>query len=138
MNVRAVFGGGGEPSRLEVVLQEETRGLADLILGTLALGEDEGEVVVEVGDLRALLQALVHLGRWRERRDGRVGEPRDRGAQTKERSRAGAGHLSSVGLDGDRIERGEPGRSRRSAVEECASRRARAPAVGSRRAGGTP
>ena len=54
-----------------------------------------------------------------------VGEPRDRGAQTKERSRAGAGHLSSVGLDGDGIERGEPGRSRRSAVEECASRRAR-------------
>ena len=59
-----------------------------------------------------------------ERRGG-GGEPRDRGAQTKDRSRAGAGHLSSVGLDGDGIERGEPGRSRRSAVEECASRRAR-------------
>jgi hypothetical protein len=43
------------PTGFEVVLQEQTRGLADLVLRALALGQEEGEVIVEVWNRRALL-----------------------------------------------------------------------------------
>ena len=61
LDVRLVRRVRGVPSGLEVVLQEEARGLADLVLGPLALGQDERQVVVELRSLTQLLQFLKHL-----------------------------------------------------------------------------
>ena len=84
LDIRAVLRSRGLPPRLEVVLQEEARGLSNLFLDAVAVAQDGGEVVVEVGDPRALLQALVHLrgvcrGRGTAVRTARAGAGEDAG-----------------------------------------------------------
>jgi hypothetical protein len=49
------------PSAFQIVLQQQTGGLTNLLRNAFAACQDERQVVVEVGHRGALLQTLVHL-----------------------------------------------------------------------------